>query len=73
MRFGYDETCLGHDPGARHPETPDRLVAIRRALQETHTAEMHRPPSAGPSDVEAVHAATYVAEIDQLCASGGVG
>ena len=36
MRFGYREICLDHDTGARHPETADRLRAIRRGLSKRH-------------------------------------
>jgi len=39
MRFGYREVCLEHDTGPRHPETADRLRAIRRALAKRHGVE----------------------------------
>jgi acetoin utilization deacetylase AcuC-like enzyme len=71
MQFGYSETCLDHDTGARHPETPDRLRAIRHALAKRHGVEY---VEAGPVDearVEAIHDADYVAEIRQFCADGG--
>jgi acetoin utilization deacetylase AcuC-like enzyme len=71
MRFGYSEACLAHDTGARHPETPDRLRAIRRGLAKRHGVEY---VEADPADVEAVaavHDPDYVEDIRQFCADGG--
>jgi acetoin utilization deacetylase AcuC-like enzyme len=71
MRFGYHEGCLDHDPGGRHPETPDRLVAIRQTLARRHGVEY---VSADPIPVEAataVHDADYVEELRSFCGDGG--
>ncbi|AHG02885.1 acetoin utilization protein [Halobacterium sp. DL1] len=71
MRFGFDETCLDHDPGARHPESPDRLVAIKRGLAKCHGVTYEGAAPATEADATAVHDAGYVEEIQSFCASGG--
>ncbi|WP_416838637.1 histone deacetylase family protein [Haloferax sp. DFSO52] len=71
MRFGYSETCLDHDTGPRHPETADRLRAIRRGLAKRHGVEYVDAPPADKSTVAAVHDADYVDEFESFCAGGG--
>jgi len=71
MRFGYREICLEHDTGPRHPESPDRLRAIRRTLSRCHNVEYVAAESATEGEVEAVHDPAYVEEIRQFCAGGG--
>ena len=71
MKFGYNRTCLDHDPGPRHPETADRLEAITEMLETTHTARLRHPDPADPETVTAVHAAEYVRSIEQISANGG--
>jgi acetoin utilization deacetylase AcuC-like enzyme len=71
MRFGYSEACLDHDPGPRHPESPDRLRAIKRGLQKRHGVTYEAAAAADTSDVTAVHDDGYVAEIESFCESGG--
>jgi acetoin utilization deacetylase AcuC-like enzyme len=71
MRFGYHERCLDHDTGPRHPETADRLEAIRRRLSREHAVEYE---SAAPADAETlarVHDDAYVAAVEEFCADGG--
>ena len=71
MRFGYNEACLDHDTGERHPENPDRLRAIREGLKRKHGVEYVDPAPATDEAVEAVHDDGYVAEIREFCESGG--
>jgi acetoin utilization deacetylase AcuC-like enzyme len=71
MQFGYNETCLEHDTGSRHPETPDRLRAIRRALAKRHGVEYVESDPVEQTRVEAVHDPDYVSEIKQFCENGG--
>jgi acetoin utilization deacetylase AcuC-like enzyme len=71
MRFGYREECLDHDTGTRHPESADRLVAIKRALSSQHGVEFVDAPLADRAAVTAVHDTAYVDEIEQFCADGG--
>ncbi|QCC50495.1 histone deacetylase family protein [Halapricum salinum] len=71
MRFGYRDICLEHDTGARHPESPDRLRAIKRTLSKCHNVEYVAADAAGEGAVFAVHDADYVEEIREFCADGG--
>jgi acetoin utilization deacetylase AcuC-like enzyme len=71
MQFGYSETCLAHDTGKRHPETADRLRAIRRALAKRHGAEYVDASPATDEDVASVHDDDYVTEIREFCEGGG--
>ncbi|MCH7661547.1 MAG: histone deacetylase [Euryarchaeota archaeon] len=71
MKFGYSDTCLEHDTGGRHPETPDRLRAIKRGLKRKHGVEYVEAEPANVATIEAVHDPEYVDEIREFCASGG--
>ncbi|QLG63567.1 histone deacetylase family protein [Halorarum salinum] len=71
MRFGYSETCLDHDTGARHPENPDRLRAIREGLKRKHGVEYVEADPASREAVGAVHEEEYVEEVSSFCESGG--
>ncbi|MFB6169812.1 MAG: histone deacetylase, partial [Haloarculaceae archaeon] len=71
MRFGYSEVCLEHDPGPRHPETPDRLRAIRRALSRRHGVEYVEADPAPMDAIETAHDPEYVGQIRAFCERGG--
>jgi acetoin utilization deacetylase AcuC-like enzyme len=71
MRFGYSEACLEHDTGERHPETPDRLRAIRQQLARRHGVEYVSGDRASLEAVTAVHDADYVDELEAFCTDGG--
>ncbi len=71
MRFGYSEQCLAHDTGERHPETADRLRAIRRGLAKRHGVEYVEADPASRADVTAVHDDGYVDEFEAFCDDGG--
>ncbi|MFB6123612.1 MAG: histone deacetylase family protein [Haloferacaceae archaeon] len=71
MKFGYSETCLEHDTGDRHPETADRLRAIRRQLTRRHGVEYVESDPATEDAVAAVHDPAYVEEIREFCDRGG--
>lgn len=71
MNFGYREECLAHDTGGRHPESPDRLRAVRKGLSRHHGVSYAAPPLASRAAIEAVHDPTYVAEVEEFCAAGG--
>ncbi len=57
--------CLGHDPGGWHPECPDRLRAVLRALEAPEFAPLLREdaPPARLEQLTRVHGAAYVASI----------
>ncbi len=71
MKFGYRETCLEHDTGPRHPESPDRLRAIKRALTDRHGVQYVAPDSTPRERLLAVHDDDYVDEFEAFCADGG--
>ncbi|MBV0924221.1 histone deacetylase [Halomicroarcula limicola] len=71
MNFGYREVCLDHDTGPRHPESPDRLRAVRRALKERHGVEYVAANDVDLDVVREVHDADYVESFREFCADGG--
>ena len=71
MRFGYSDRCLDHDTGPRHPESPDRMRAIREALKDRHGVEYVDAPAAEPADIERAHDAEHVEAVRKFCAEGG--
>lgn len=71
MRFGYSTDCLRHDPGPRHPESPDRLRAIREELAQRHGVEY---VDADPIDADLareVHDSEYIDRLREFCTEGG--
>ena len=57
--------CLNHDPGPYHPECPDRLRAVLKALDAGEFAELIREqaPQATEEQLCRVHPANYVTAI----------
>lgn len=57
--------CLGHDPGAYHPECPDRLRAVLRALEHESFADLLREaaPQATIEQLARAHPQDYVEAI----------
>jgi len=71
MRFGYSETCLDHETGSRHPESPDRLRAIKRGLTDAHSVEYIDPAPVEFERITAVHDEEYVDSFEKFCDAGG--
>ncbi len=71
MKFGYSDTCLEHETGSRHPESPDRLRAIRRGLTDGHGVEYIDAAASDPEQIYAVHDDEYVESLETFCAAGG--
>ena len=71
MRFGYREACLDHETGPRHPESADRLEAIRRRLSRLHGVEYDSGELVDVERLERVHDPEYVAAVESFCAEGG--
>ena len=71
MQFGFSEICLAHDPGSRHPETPDRLRAIRERLKKKHGVEYVDPDPCSLDRMAAVHDREYLESVEEFCAEGG--
>jgi acetoin utilization deacetylase AcuC-like enzyme len=69
-----DPRMLEHHVPARHPERPERLVAILRQLQRTgyHATCPSGPVrEATPEELARVHTAEYLREVSALEAAGG--
>ena len=76
MLYFSHPACLGHDPATvmpGHPERPERLLAIERALAARDWLgwERREAPLASEDELELVHSAAHVAAIRELCARGG--
>lgn len=71
MRFGYSDLCLDHDTGPRHPESPDRLRAIKQGLKERHGVEYVDADTATETAVARAHELEYVREVRDFCERGG--
>src|SRR5262245_28883651 len=68
--------CLDHDPGAMHPETPSRLRAVLKVLDDpVFTGLMRREaPAASVEQIARVHGEAYIrALLEVVPASGHVG
>ena len=65
VRLYTHPACLGHDPGAGHPEAPTRLHAVLEALGDPRFATLDRieAPRATREQLQRVHAADYVERI----------
>ncbi len=68
--------CLEHDPRVHspmHPDTPERLIALERALAERDWLgwERREAPAASVEQLQLVHSARHVSSIMDLCAAGG--
>ncbi|HXC46453.1 MAG TPA: histone deacetylase [Solirubrobacteraceae bacterium] len=68
--------CLQHDPRAHmpgHPDTPERLYAIERALAQREWLgwERRQAAAAGERELELVHTQGHVRAIRELCERGG--
>lgn len=63
--YTHDD-CLQHEPGARHPECPDRLRAIRAALHGSdlpHAFRWLEAPLGTDAQVLLAHTAPYLARV----------
>jgi acetoin utilization deacetylase AcuC-like enzyme len=76
MLFFSHPACLEHDPCEGlpgHPERPERLLAIEAALEARDWLgwERREAPRATEEQLQLVHPAEHVAQIRELCRSGG--
>ena len=68
--------CLEHDPRAHipeHPDTPERLLAIERALgaRDWLGWERRLAPPADEAQLQLVHSARHIERIRELSLAGG--
>ncbi len=66
--------CLGHETGAFHPESPDRLRAVLSALQGQEFAYLERreAPRATVEQIARCHGASYVQALLRLVPAEGM-
>jgi acetoin utilization deacetylase AcuC-like enzyme len=72
--FVYHPDYLKHDPGAWHPERPERLTAIVNGIKDSSFWEklVHLDPLPATTDqVEYIHNEDYVEALREFCARGG--
>jgi acetoin utilization deacetylase AcuC-like enzyme len=72
-QFYSHPVCIEHDPGAHHPERPDRLRAVIKALEDDAFAGLVRieAPKASLQQIQRVHVPHYVEGIfDKVPTSG---
>jgi len=63
--------CLDHDPGPGHPESPARLEAILRRINETFPGTIRETEPAPLDLIERVHPRSYLDYLAAFSASGG--
>src|SRR5215470_9472159 len=64
-----DELFLGHVPQGLHPERPERLAAVARALAENglrDRAKLGPARAAAADDLTRVHELSYLADLERL-------
>ena len=69
----HDE-CFRHDTGAGHPERPDRLRAVLDGVSSAGLDEAVtwiEAPLAPLADLERVHPASVLGDLEAMCTSGG--
>jgi acetoin utilization deacetylase AcuC-like enzyme len=76
LLYFSDPSSLEHDPRETmpgHPESPPRLVAVERRLEEQDWLGWERrpAPAAGAEELELVHTPRHVAAIRELSEAGG--
>jgi acetoin utilization deacetylase AcuC-like enzyme len=64
-------SCLRHDPGPDHPETPARLRAVLDRLRKLPAAELREVAAAGLEPLRSVHADSYLTNLEAMSARGG--
>lgn len=66
--------CLGHDPGAYHPERVERLVAILARLDEQDFGGLERrqAPIATDAQITRVHPDPYLAQLLEMLPTAGL-
>lgn len=66
-------SCVEHDPGTYHPECPDRLRSVLKALDDPAFKDLVRieAPVAARDDIERVHVRSYVSRLLENVPSSG--
>ena len=71
--FYSHAACIEHEPGPRHPESPDRLRAIyqRLSCEEFESLSRRQAPEVAPTVIELMHDPAYVTKILECVPSEG--
>src|SRR3954466_740052 len=64
-------SCLQHDPGPDHPETPARLRILLERLRREPNVTLVEPKPAELDSLLAVHPRAYLASLEAMSAGGG--
>jgi acetoin utilization deacetylase AcuC-like enzyme len=68
LGYLFDNHYLLHDPGKRHPESPERLIAIRQTLEDSavrdHFLQL-QPRMAREDELELIHSPIHIQRIEQ--------
>ncbi len=64
-------SCLQHDPGPDHPETPARLQAVLDRLHGEPGIAVHEAPVSERDPLLAVHPDQYLSSLEAMSARGG--
>src|SRR6185312_9753984 len=64
-------SCLKHDPGSDHPETPARLGTLLERLRGEPHVILQEAKAAGLDPLLDVHPRAYLASLDAMSARGG--
>jgi acetoin utilization deacetylase AcuC-like enzyme len=64
-------SCLKHDPGPDHPETPARLRAVVTRLGSEPGVELRAAPPGDRDQLLTVHPASYLTGLEAMSARGG--
>jgi len=68
------DACLRHQPGRHHPESPERLLAVRRALETPDFAALtwREAPLGDEQQLKLVHDADYVDWVQSVAPAEGL-
>jgi acetoin utilization deacetylase AcuC-like enzyme len=64
-------SCLKHDPGPGHPETPARLSVLLTHLRKEPGVQLREAQSSAREPLLAVHPASYLDGLEAMSARGG--
>ena len=64
-------SCLKHDPGPDHPETPARLSVLLAHLRNQPGVRLREAKPSGRDPLLAVHPASYLDGLESMSARGG--
>jgi acetoin utilization deacetylase AcuC-like enzyme len=72
----YTDKYLQHNPGRRHPESPERLMVIMQELKtkgffDKGYCSLMEPEKASMEDLALVHETDYITLVENYCRAGG--